>query len=588
MAPKTAVASKMRTSIGKVLLAASLFTSGVQGQTDPDPQSSIKALQSPRAAVRQKALEEVTSLSYSLEDARLREQIINVLFAQLQVTTNTDERSYLAGTLQSFLSHQLTPTRSFLQAESYLTDPDRNVRHIFWLAFYQQASQDALTPEIDKRLLAMTMDSRKEIQLEAMNWAIEATQNRQRMVDAPQSELGKQSLEIFEKMTKTEDPDLRNVAVYGVLGQYEFNRENAAEMMREHLDDSHGDTRSLILDFLTRRARFDPLLLSLRPALLERFRDEKLGENFPLIPDAELGLAAGGKRPERYRLALVLSLMGPLPQDVWDYLQTEALEQVHPGYLVQLAELQGPAGRPLLTKILKTAPVEEWAEWMSQIAAVGLPEAQISEALKVIREPVEEDAEFDQSYRTSLMAASLALSPVNSPKIIQALERQLSGSDPRAKAAAAYTLAVKEPGNQVALKAVSQSDWSKLYTGTDYLLLAAYRLRNHGLKATPTLKIDSPDSQLLLSWMLGSPSPKDAQPHFLELFEKRQAASQGEPGTGDDLLLLELEWLAENPRPVTKPGLEFLLRHESAEVRAGAEKALGALGEAGHLGVVSF
>ena len=568
----------MRKTIGSALLAASLFTSTALAQ--PNPENSIQALQSPKAEVRKKALEGVSSIAFSLEDANLRERFINILLAQLETSQDPDERFNLANALQYFLSHELTPTRSFLKAEPFLTESDDNVRHAIWLAFYQQASQESLSQEIDDRLLAMVDHPQKKVKMEALNWAIEATQNRQRRVGSPQSALGAESLNVFKGLTQTEDPDLRNLAVYGILAQYEHDPVGAKETIVAHLDDSHGDTRSLILDFLTRRVKFDNRLRALKPNLLARFQGEDLGSGFPLIPDADLGPAAGSQRPEKYRLAVVLALLGPLHQDVWDYLETDALKQVHPGYIVQLAALQGPQAQPLMSKILASTPIEKWSEWTSQIARVGLPEDQVPKVLAKLSQPVAEDASFRSAYMATNLMASLALSPSRSIEVMTLLKDKLESPHPGLRAAAAYSLSRKDPegpGGQAAVQTISTSDWNGLSTEDDLLLLAAYRLLGQGLKATPSLKIDTPDSQMLLSWILGTPSPEDAKPHFLEIFKNKKAEAQGYPGTGDDLLLLQLAWLAENPRPETKPGLEYLLQHPSDEVRAAAQKALGKL-----------
>ena len=149
------------------------------------------------------------------------------------------------------------------------------------------------------------------------------------------------------------------------------------------------------------------------------------------------------------------------------------------------------------------------------------------------------------------------------------------------RVSAIYALSVldaKGPGGQAAVKALMEGDWSELYTGTEMLTSAAWRLKDAGLKATPSLVIDDRTQSPLLAWVLGQPAPNDGIPPFLEMYQEGRQDGRAESGTGTDQVLVQLGWLADNPEPLARPGLRRLAKHPDPQIRAAAQKALTALG----------
>lgn len=573
----------MRRKLLSLVITASLFGSPVQAQDQPDPKAVLRNLGSPDREVRLNAVEEASSVVYSIEDSGLLAQFRQVLFQMMAQETDPDARASLAAALQSYLSQEGTPTADFLKAEPYLTSEDETVRQYFWMAFRQQASQPSLNDEIDERLLALTAHKDKEVRMQALNWAIEASQTREAVVGSPLSTLGRKTLALCQEWSDNPDPVLRNMAIYGLLTKFESAPEVGLKVLADHLDDPWGDTRSLVLDFITQKGLSKPRLAQLAPVLLKRFRARPAGKDFPLQADAELGPAANPPQSEVFRLALAMAVLGPLPEDVWSYLLNEAIETESPEMLIQLAQVQGKAGRPLMGKIIEGKKPEEWLQWSNAFVDTGLPAQYLDPVIAELgARPLSfPEDDFEASYSTSSLLLILANSDQARPEAIAAARRHLASDSPRVRVSAIYALSVldpKGPAGQAAVQALMESDWSRLYTGTEMLTSAAYRLKEAGLEPTPSLVIDDRTQSPLLAWVLGQPAPGGDPPPFLEMYQQGRQDGRAESGTGTDQVLIQLGWLADNPQPSARPGLERLAKHPDPAIRAAAQKALAALG----------
>lgn len=574
----------MRRELLSLLLSASLFGAAAHGQEEPDPKALLRDLKSPDRQVRLQAAEDAGIAAYGINDPALLAQFRQLLFAILAQEGDPAARARVAATLQSYLSLEGTPTADFLKAEPYLVDSNEAVREVLWMGFSQQASQGSLNAEIDARLLALVGHSDRQIRLEALNWAINASQMRDTVVGQPLSALGKQTLALCQELSDNADPVISNLAIYGLLSKFEHAPQAGMAVMAKHLDDPYGSTRSLVLDFITQNGLSKPELATLAPALLERFRARPAGGDFPMQADAELGPAALPPQSEVFRLALALAVVGPLPEDVWSYLLGEAAETESDEMLLQIAQLKGEAGRPLAGKILQDKPPSDWLPWANAFVDTGLPSSYLGPIVEELNKRPFEFAEedFDGPYGTRSLLLILARSGAPSSETIAAPSRQLASQAPMVRAAAIYALAVLDPqgpAGQAAVKTLMESDWSRLYTGTELLTAAAWRLRDSGLKASPTLVVDDRVQSPLLAWVLGQPDASAEPAAFLEMYETARQSGRAEGGTGSDLVLIELGWLADHPQPSARPGLERLSQHEDPQIQAAARKALSALGE---------
>lgn len=573
----------MRREFLSLLISASLFGSPALAQDEPDPKVVLRNLGSTDREVRLKAIEEANNFAYLVEDPGLLSQFRGLLFTILAQETDPDARANAASALQSYLSRETTPTADFLKAEPYLTDSDETVRQYTWMAFTQQASQPSLNEEIDDRLLALTTHKDPDVQRHALNWAIEASGNRDAVVGSPMSRLGRKTLELCQEWSDNPDPVLRNMAIYGLLSKFDRAPEPGLKVLADHIDDPWGDTRSLVLDFITQNGLAEPRLAELTPALLERFRSRPAGKDFPLQADAELGPAANPPQSEVFRLALALAVLGPLPDDVWDYLLNEATKTESPEMLIQLAQVQGKAGRPLTGKIVEGHESKEWLQWSNAFVDTGLPASHLDAvSAELGKRPLSYPKDdFEDSYLTSSMLLVLANSDQSRPDAIAAAQRHLTSSSARVRISAVYALSVldpKGPGGQAAVKTLMESDWSELYTGTEMMTSAVWRLKDAGLKPSSTLVVDDRMQSPLLAWVLARPAPYDGPPPFLEMYQQGRPDARAEGGTGTDQVLIQLGWLADNPQPSARPGLERLANHTDPQIRAAAQKALAALG----------
>lgn len=536
-----------------------------------DVAQALKQFQQP--AKRAQAVKILSEMVYSLNDSKLRGQVCSALTQRLKVSKNPKERRELSRLLESYLSHEKTPSSCFPPVEPLLLNPDEQIRHPLWLAFYQQASQKHLTPQQDDRLLALIQSKDLKIRLEALNWANEATQNRQMMIGQPASPLGRKVLPIQIRLSDDPNPDLRNLAIYGCFQQIEHAPEQVAEVARKHLSDSHAATRSLVLDFLQQAALRDVRLCQLQPAVLERFRQNPQSSDFPKVPDAELGPDASPPLDERYRLVQVAAAMGPLPADAWKYLEEDAVKTVPPELLYNLARTQGKAARPLLAKILDT---QNFALAADVLAECGLPDELVGPVVLELQKR-HKDTNTEQANQT----ASLILSLADRPQAAAA-EAFLSSTHPQIVAAAAYMVARHQPRTPAALQAthaLTQVDWKIAFQGGTTMLAAVDRLHPDQKLELAKLEGTTVDVDLLLRWLLKGESSKK-QPQFVEEYARGTALSgRIDPGVTSDVLILEMKWIAAHKSSICEPGLRRLLFHPEPRVVEQARRTLSAIGK---------
>ena len=538
----------------------------------PDIAAALKQFQVP--AQRARALKTLSEGMYSLEDAALRGQVCTALTQRLKVSKNPVERRDLAALLESYLSHEKTPSACFRPVEPLLLDADERVRHPLWLAFYQQASQAHLTPEQDDRLLALVQHKDRKIRMEALNWANEATQNRQLFVGSPASPLGRKVLALQLQLSEDPDPSLRNLAIYGCFQQLEQASEQVTEVARKHLGDPHAATRSLVLDFLQQAALRDDKLCQLQPEVLKRFRQPIDSKDFPLVPDAELGPDASPPLDERYRLVQVAAVMGPLPEDAWKYLGEEATKTVPPELLLNLARVQGKAARPLLAKILTP---QNFALAADVLAECGLPEDLVAPVVLELQRRHRE-GNTEQASQT----ASLLLSLADRPQAAVA-EAFLGSKDGQIVAAAAYLVSLQQPGPAAAqaAQALARVDWKNTFHGGTTMLAAVDRLRGQQNFVLEKLLGTTVDVDLLLHWLLGR-EEAGKTPQFVEEYARGSALSgRIDPGVASDFLVLEMKWIAAHKSQLCEPGLRRLLSHPEQRVREQARVTLTAIGKEG-------
>jgi hypothetical protein len=572
----------MRHEIVSLMLSVSLLGSAAYGQEEPDPKVLLRDLGSPDREVRLRAAEAAGTAVYGLQEGDMLARFRQLLFGILAEEKDPEARAVVASSLQSSLAMEGTTTADLLRAEPYLLDGDERVRQVMWMGFSQQASQASLNDEIDARLLALTGHQDKQIRLAALNWALSASQSRSAAVGSPATELERNTLELCKQWSEDPDPVQRNLANYGLLSMFDRAPEAGMAVLARHLDDPYGDTRSLVLDFITQNGMSQAQLGALAPALLQRFRSRPSGGDFPLQADAELGPAALPPQGEVFRLALALAVLGPLPEDVWSYLEEDASKSESPEMLMQLAQVQGEAGRPLMGKLLQGKESSEWLEWADAFVDTGLPSQELGAVIVELgKRPLTfPQDDFDKSYSTRALMLIVARSAPASPEAIAAAQRHLASDAPMVRIAAVYALSVldpKGPAGQAAVKTLMESDWSKLYTGTELLTCAAYRLKHSGLKATDTLVVEGRTQNALLEWVLGQPSRSSELPAFVGMYESARQNGRADGGMGTDLVLLELGWLEDHPQSTARPGLERLAKHQDAQIRAAAEKALAAL-----------
>lgn len=536
----------------------------------PDWAGTLKQLQVP--ATRAKAMDKLREVVYELKDSKLRGQICAALIGQLRSSKQPAERRALAQLLESYLSHEKTPAIYFEKTEPLLLDSDPGVRHALWLAFYQQASQVHLSVAQEERLLKLIDHPNLEIRWEALNWANEASQNRQRVVGEPISKLGAVTLPIQLKLSRSDDKRLRNLAIYGCLQQFDFAPQQVALVAKEHLNDRDGGTRSLVLDFLQKYARRSAVLCQLQPTVLERFRQNPAAGDFPAVPDPELGPDASPPLTERYRLVETAAAMGALPPDAWTFLMKEAVGKVPAPLLADLARSQGVAGRPLLGRVLTP---ENLSEASDALAECGVPDEHLSMVLKELK--AMEGKADDELAR---VATGLLLSLVDRPEALPVAEVYLGNPHISAQAAAAYLLARSAPAGPLSAKAagsLQQAKWREAYQGTGILLAAVQRLRSSQPFEVGKLEVSNVDVNLLIQWLFGEKNSE--KPQFLDDYARGSAINDRlEPRVGIDRLNIEMDWIAAHKSVVCEPGLRRLLYHVDGGVRAKAGSTLAALG----------
>lgn len=534
----------------------------------PNWKHTLEQLKQPQS--RNKAMETLRGVVYELEDAKVRGQICATLLDQLRASKSKVERRELAGLLESYLSHENTPSIYFEKTEPLLLDPDKELRHRLWLAFYQQASQKHLTLAQEERLLKLIRHENLDIGWEALNWANEAVQNRQRVVGEPISPLGARVLPIQLELARSPHKLLRNLAIYGCFQQFDFAPEKVAEVASEHLGDPDGGTRSLVLDFLQKYARRSAVLCQLQPKVLERFRQNPAGPDFPAVPDAELGPDASPPLTEHYRLAETAASMGPLPDDVWTYLEGEAVRQVPPALLAQLAQSQGAAGRRLLARLLTP---QNLTQGYDALADCGVTDELVPAVLKELKEPQNKD---DQE---GAVAAGLLLSLVERPEVLPLAEVYLKDTRPPARAAAAYVIARASSQGPLAAQAalaLQETNWKDSYYGTTLMLAAVQRLRKDQKFDLDRLQVNRVDVNLLLYWLFGR--EKADKPQFVDDYERGAVfGDRFEPGVRLDGLQLEMDWIAAHKEIRCKPGLQRLLYHFEPAIQARARATLAEL-----------
>lgn len=547
------------------LALALAFCLAVEAAPPPNLNRALEQLKQPKTRV--KAIQTLSQVVYSLNNSQQRGQICAALLERLRLSKNPPERRQLAALLESYLSHEKTPALSFVKAEPLLLDNDDAVRHSAWLAFYQQASQSHLTPAQDDRLLELIQSKRPEIRKEALNWANEATQSRHSVVGQPQSELGKKALKIQLDLSNDPDTQIRNLAIYGCFQQLPYARHQVSLIAGQHLADSDGGIRSLVLDFLQQAALRDATLCQLQPVVLEHFRRPVATGNFPAVADAE----ANPPLDERYRLVLVAASMGPLPEDAWTYLREEAPAKVPFELLLNLARLQGQAARPLLAKIVTPQNFPLAAD---VLATCGLPDELVAPVVLELQSRHKKEA-ADQASQT----ASLILSLADRPQAAVG-EAFLTSADPQIVAAAAYAVGRSQPQGAIARKAaeaLTRQDWKIAFKGGTTMLAAVDRLRASQTFPLAPLQGTTLDVDLLLAWLLGAET--QATPQFLEEFAQGSAISgRLDPGVGPDILALEMRWIAAHKAVACEPGLRRLLYHPDPGVREQAQETLTALG----------
>ena len=534
----------------------------------PNWKQTLEQLRKPQS--RAKAMETLGEVVYELKDARLRGQICETLIEQLRISKSAAERRELASLLESYLSHEKTPSIYFEKTEPWLLDQDKQVRHRLWLAFYQQASQTHLKPAQEERLHKLIDHENEDIRWEALNWANEAVQNRQRALGEPISALGAKVLPIQLKLSRSQHKALRNLAIYGCFQQFDFSPDKVAEVAAEHLGDPDGGTRSLVLDFLQKYARRSAVLCQLQPKVLERFRSKPVGSDFPAVPDAELGPDASPPLGERYRLAETAASMGPLPDDVWTYLEGEAVSQVPPAQLAQLAQSQGAAGRRLLALMLTP---QNLTQAYDALADCGATNELVPAVLKELKDPENKE---DQDGAVS---AGLLLSLVERPEVLPVAELYLKDTRPPVRAAAAYVIARASSQGPLAAQAalaLQQTNWKEAYYGTTLMLAAVQRLRKDQRFALDKLQVARVDVNLLLCWMLGQ--EKTDEPQFVDDYERGAVfGDRLEPGVRLDGLQLEMDWIAAHKERRCVPGLQRLLYHFDPAIQAKARATLATL-----------
>lgn len=560
-------------AIRKKLSQAALLLALTVPATAKDTDITRALLQFQQPAKRALAMKTFSTAMYSLENARLRGQVCSALTQRLKTSKNPKERRALAMLLESYLSHAKTPSACFPPVEPLLLDADEQIRHPLWLAFYQQASQPHLSSKVDDRLLALVDHPDLKIRLEALNWANEASQNRQLVMGAPPSPLGRKVLPVQLKLSEDPNSDLRNMAIYGCFQQIENAPEQVTEVARKHLSDSHAATRSLVLDFLQQAALRDDRICQLQSAVLERFRTNPETSDFPKVPDAELGPDASPPLNERYRLVQVASAMGPLPEDAWKYLQEVAVKEVPPELLYNLARQQGKAARPLLAKILTP---ENFALAADVLAECGLPDDLIAPVVLELQKR-HKDTNTEQANQT----ASLVLSLADRPQAAAA-EAFLSSPHPQIVAAAAYMVARHQPRTAAALQAahaLTQVDWKIAFQGGTTMLAAVDRLHPDQKLALSKLEGTTVDVDLLLKWVLAGQESKKL-PLFVEEYARGAALSgRIDPGVGSDVLILEMKWIAAHKSQICEPGIRRLLYHHDPRVVEQARATLAAIGK---------
>lgn len=509
-------------------------------------------------AKRTQALKTLSKNAFHLKNSSLRAQVCAALIQRLKTSKKPAERRQLSMLLESYLSHPQTPSKSFVNAEPLLLDPDERVRHPVWLAFYQRASQPHLTPAQDDRLLALVEHKDPKIRLEALNWANEASQNREA------NPLGRKVLALQLKLSDAPDADLRNMAIYGCFQQLEHAPEQVTEVARKHLSDPHPATRSLVLDFLQQAALRDDQLCRLQPDVLDRFRQ---------TPPADPGTETSSPLDERYRLLQVAAAMGPLPEDAWKYLEDEATARVPLELLLNLARVQGRAARPLLGKVLND---QNFALGADVLAECGLPDDLVAPVVLELQKR-HKNVSTEQANQT----ASLILSLADRPQAAAA-EAFLGSTHPQIVAAAVYMVARHQPRTPAALQAVHalrQVDWKIAFQGGTTMLAAVDRLRgDHQLEAEKFTGT-STDVDFLLEWLLAQKDLRK-RPLFVDEYARGTALSgRIDPGVTSDILILEMKWIAAHKSQLCEPGLRRLLYHSDPRVREQARLSLTAIGK---------
>ena len=296
---------------------------------------------------RIEALDLIMPVFSVVEDASLRSQLGQMLFATLDLEAVPAVRLKAAEALRSYLSVEGTSPTDFLKAEPYLLDRDAGVRQHLWWVFTDAAIRGSLSKETMNRLLALTAHKDKEIQRQALESAVDVWNLHGDVADVSFSLWDDNTLALCLKWSKSSDRALREVAINGLITAFLRTPSPDIAVLAAHIDDSSFQIRSTILNFITEKASQIPGLAELNPDLIKRFRSRPPGKDFA-------GSDPNQPLPEVFRLVCAMAALGPLPDDVWDYLLNEAAESESTemqNELAGLAEGQGPAGTRLMAKL---------------------------------------------------------------------------------------------------------------------------------------------------------------------------------------------------------------------------------------------
>lgn len=448
----------MRRLCFSLLLLASLGS--LAGALQPEwvnaTPEEIKAwlgdLDSANAARRNDALDQLTLHRKELKPPVRSKVMTHILTALADTRAQSLARQNLAYAWSQWVTGP-DPVM-FERCSGFFTDADPDVRRHFW-------DSHLLTGRLPEkhlaRLLKLGDHPSLSVRRTVMNWAQDGNGS------------DRQYFAMLWPHAQDQDPVCKLAALRGLFKRAQVDPDRVHLLLRRHLEDPVGAYRQLAVQELASEMDAPDL----KETVLKRFRACRDSAS---VFGIKRDFSNEGEESERLLLLLALARMGPLPEEVWTYLEGPGLRAWQPAELLTAIAGEGERAQPLAGQVLARASKEDTQQLVHYIAS-GVNESGVPALLALARE--------DNDRRTlSAALVSLANSRLGSsaPAVIQLAIASLPNELPPDGAAYAISrLDPAGPGAKPALAAVDSllaDSQVASRVRTDALVAAALNLKS--------------------------------------------------------------------------------------------------------------